>query len=105
MALNKEKINATGVVTNYHRIATIINDANTGRTIIAVASYQDEQARKLEQRNWKDLAEREANGLPITPSTASSVTDIVIDYNEGLTRADAYEKLKATDEFSGAVEV
>lgn len=90
MALYKEIRQEDGVRTNYHRILFVQKTVNKQNSI-AVLSYTDEEARKLEQ---------DSNYRPYRHSITYEVG-----YDETMTINDAYAYLKTLDIFAGATDI
>lgn len=90
MALYKEIRQNDGVRTSYHRIMFLQQTVNKQNSI-AVLSYTDEEARKLEQ---------DSEYRPYRQSVTYEV-----DYDPNMTIESAYEFLKTLDVFVGAEDV
>lgn len=101
MALKKTVIQPNGVTTTYHRIVTInmfVNQCNS----IEVASYINSDGRT---REIDFITEQEAGYDTSSAPPYISTRFYEVDYVDGMTVTDAYNKLKELTEFDGAEDV
>lgn len=91
MALQKSIIQEDGVVTEYHRILYVVQTINS-HISIAVVSYVNESARKLELETHEYRPYKKAITYELK-------------YRENFTVEDAYSYLKSLKVFEGAVDV
>lgn len=98
MALKKQIELDSGVIVNYHRIATITKVTNN-TTIIEVCSYTTEQKRKEEIEAIKQGQE---TGQAVPMNIFIDTTYVGKEYNENDTIKDLYDYLKTTEKFKDA---
>ena len=91
MALIKEVVLNSGIITNYHRIVSVNNITNHA-SVIELASYTSKAKREEEKAALK-------NNEPM--SVFIDTKYISIPYNSALSVDSAYEYLKTLPEFAG----
>ena len=96
MALLKPIKQSNGIILTYHRIKDIRNVIND-KTYIEIASYVDEEEREREKKQPKYSPRRDE--VYIIYSNEE------VKYNDTLTIREAYEYLKTTDKYKGAIDV
>lgn len=94
MALIKEIVLDSGVITNYHRVVSVNNITNRA-SIIEVASYTSAEKREEEKAAI-------ANGQPMNVFIHTEFTDI--QYDKDLNVDSAYAYLKTLPKFSNSVD-
>lgn len=99
MALSKEIVGDNGVTTTYHRIVRISSIIDSSTTI-EVASYVSEESRQaqLASEQIQTLSDRPQ------PQQYTKTTFHRVDYVDGMTCVEAYDRLKQIAEFSGATD-
>lgn len=101
MALYKEVTMPDGVTVSYHRINNIRTMVNV-EVVIEVESYLSANGRKTQ----KDFVEiQNSGGSPEFVAPYSIPSYFFYEYEDGMTVADYYEKLKQEDMFNGAIDV
>lgn len=102
MALQVKITANNGIVTEYHRVASLNITTNQSNSIV-VYSYLSEDARKLEleiqSKTYTSLADEPTNYPYI------ETRHIGTDYDETMSVESAYEYLKTLPEFEGAEDV
>lgn len=89
MAIKKKIVLENGITTNYHRIVSFNKIINKS-IIIEIASYIDEEKRK---------GEEDSN------NTFINTTYLQIPYDENMTISDAYDYIKALDNFKNSKDI
>ena len=102
MALKVKIIANNGVVTEYHRIASL-NIATNQSNSIVVYSYLNEDARNLELESQGKVCTSLADEPTNYPYIETR--QIGTDYDENMSVEAAYEYLKTLPEFEGAEDV
>lgn len=111
MALNKKIELENGVEVNYHRIVSLNKITNVSN-IIEVASYINEKQRSKEEK-YQELQKRNMNNEELNEEEKDVLykgidvfinTDMLnIPYDENMTIENAYEYLKTTENYKGAI--
>lgn len=101
MALYKEIINETGVVSKYHRIADIQQNFINVKPVLTVYMYHYADAK------YRDIEkEKIIDNLHFQNITGATQYTLEIDDNKGATRKEIYKRLiKEVEEFEDAKEV
>lgn len=103
MAIKVKVTTDNGIVTEYHRIDTLMLETNK-RTSILVHSYVSEDARQAEKEQAFQIYEKpEAVSLPNVMFANGQWIDV--DYDENMNIKTAYEYLKTLPQFKGAEDV
>lgn len=98
MALNKKIELESGIIVNYHRIATITKVTNN-TTIIEVCSYTTETKR---QEEINAIKQGQETGQAVPMNIFIDTTYVGKEYNEEDTIKDLYDYLKTTEKFKDA---
>jgi hypothetical protein len=98
MALNKKIELESGIIVNYHRIATITKVTNN-TTIIEVCSYTTEAKR---QEEINAIKQGQETGQAVHMNIFIDTTYVGKEYNEEDTIKDLYDYLKTTEKFKNA---
>lgn len=92
MALCKEIKQSDGVLTNYHRVLSIVQEIND-YTAIAVVSYVDEESRR------NDVV-ADGDNRPYRNAVTYQMA-----YDENMTVKTAYDYLKTLPQYEGAEDI
>lgn len=101
MALNKKIELTSGIVTNYHRIASM-NIITNQQNIIEVDSYTSKEKREVEKTALEQSQEKRET-VPF--NVFIDATYITCPYNQTMTIKSAYDYLKTLPEYEGAKDI
>lgn len=98
MALIKNIELENGIITNYHRVASLTKVTNQVNNI-EVNSYISKEKREEEKEK---IAEGQKTGTAVPMNVLVIATYIQVPYDESMSIEDAYTYLKATNQFKDA---